>query len=509
MGNIELNRVEIEMLKQLIRLHYGIELIETNNNAHYRALCQQINKVHENNQVPRAFKDASISEDQLRRLFVLQGERIAYRRYFIQLCYFYVCGQLREAYLEAHPIKNQQVMLLNDIQETADLKQNEMKTQDLEERNNDLKQTEIKFKDLEQQNEGLKNNLKQNLAQIADLENNSKQYMIKFVDLKQKYVEIETAKQRIEKKKHFFQKMAFLMTAVLFGLGGYFWHLREKRYEELVWLNAYNLTDSAEAAFLKPRLPFMNDSTSDFRKTMHNWAILLMEGYKKMDTLKIPLPVVLEEDRRLIHFTVYPKCKPYCDKIDSNYCAEKVTWQDPNDPNHKKIAGILGIDDSVQMLFEKYTDAIVLKYKQQVDKKNEDFFQNLFGVKKTETYLPIFMFAVFKKDYLGWNQSREILVRYPPYDLTQEAYKNRTYILQGRPWWQDAMNKARRNAFSWTEIIDNEVVTMGLSRAYSSARYDHRMLQRAFWMDIPLKRGQSKQVGEKLFLCVDFTLKTN
>jgi hypothetical protein len=509
MGNIELNRIEIETLKQLIRFRYGIPLMEANNNANYRALCEQINRVGTNNQVPVPFQNYTVSEDQLRRLFWLKDESVSYRRYFIQFCYFYACGQFREAYLEAHPIDNQSIMFAKMNQEKNDLKQTEIKIDHAERQDSDLIQPEIKVVALDQQIEVLKNSLKQNLAKIADLEHSLKQNLDKAINLKQKNIEHEQEKQRTEKKKRLFQKIAFLMTILLVGLGNYFWHWKERRHEELVWLNAYNMTDSAEAAFLKSRLPFMNDSTSDFRKIIHNWTVLLMEGYKKLDTMKTPLPVILEEDRRLIHYTVYPKCKPYCDKIEETYCAEKVTWQDSNDTIHKKIAGILGIDDSVQILFEKYTDAIVLKYKQQPDKRSEDFFENLFGVKKTGAYLPIFMFAVFKKEHHGINQSREILVRYPPYDLTQKFYKNRTYILQGRPWWQDVMNQVRTKAFSWTEIIDNEVVTMGLSRAYSSARYDHRMMQRAFWVDIPLKKEHSKQVNEKLLLCVDFTLKTD
>ena len=264
MGNIELNRIEIEVLKQLIRLRYGILLIEANNNANYRALCEQINIARQNNQLPTQFQHTSVSEDQLRRLFYGQEERMAFRRYFIQLCYFYACKQLREAYLEAHPIENQLVMFAKVVHEQADLKQSEVSIETSQSQDAELKHNEIKLAELEQQNEVLKNSLKQNLAKIADLEHGSKQNLDKMLDFKQKSLETERERQIAEKRKRFFQKIAFLMTCFLIGLGSYFLRWKERRHAELVWLNAYNMTDSAEAAFLKPRLHFMNDSTSAF-----------------------------------------------------------------------------------------------------------------------------------------------------------------------------------------------------------------------------------------------------
>jgi hypothetical protein len=522
MANKTLKKQVIEQLTSKIRSQYeqgGLQLnTDTKTIKNYNLLCQTLDKIRKTN-----FKNASVSTNQLMKLFTV-SEQVAEESFkldFLDLCFWYAYEMSCESYLETQPIENQvipQIFFRNKLYQPLETKsqqpletENEALKADLAQKIGelkDLKQQNVDLNlDLNQQKISLEQHLKQNNLlnvdlnqQKIDLDQCLKQNKVlngslnlREADLNQKEVQVELLTNQ---KQSFFHKVLCLGAIALLSSGAYAWHWHELRYEQLIWLNGYNLNAADEAVYLKAKLPFITDSTSAFRKNVRTWVQLLLQGYQKLDNLPKTAP-----NPNLIHYADLSKSLQTAYKINNDlYYTNIATWRDPNRDSISPINTLL---DSVNTLFRDYVNDLMRQNTLWLHNKKTDefFFESFFEVSPSERYKPIFMFTVFKSDASSFNQSQEIMVRYPPYDTTNTDAAGKTYHLQTRPWWRDANDNNRTNAFCWREMIEGQLVTMGLSRAYSSIRLDNRMQQRAFWVEIPVRKPN------KFFLCIDWMLK--
>jgi hypothetical protein len=494
MANIILEKHEIEHLTRATRLKYeqgGRKLIvETKSKNNYVLLWKELDDIRKTR-----MKDASASTDQLMKLFTTNDDQVGFKDYFIDLCYMYAYGTNRNDYLLQQPIANQLVALKDvanrvlPIEREDESHRSELllkEKEDLIQENEDLKQQLVESIRLKQEKDGLENDLKQTVHQIGVLNH--------------RLTESAGVTQQVQKKTQYLQMAAIALIISLLGFAIYFWHWKERRHEELVWLNGHNLSNEDEGIYLKSKLPFITDSTSEFRQHVHTWVKLFIQGYRKLEN---PPSTKLSPDlinfRDLKSYEIDRNNKGYA--IDNNkYYIDVATWRDPNQDTILNESRLL---DSVNTLFGAYVnDLMVQKTKwQHLKIPDESFFESFFDVDASARYKPIFMFAVLKTDTTFGNASREIMVRYPPYDTKNVDAAGKTYHLQSRPWWRDATDVNRSKAFSWHETIEGQDVTMGLSRAYSSIRVDHRMQQRAFWIEIPVQKPS------KFFLCIDFMMR--
>jgi hypothetical protein len=264
--------------------------------------------------------------------------------------------------------------------------------------------------------------------------------------------------------------MLFASLFVIAGLTTALLMTRHKLHKTLLWYKPLPIEEEIE---LKDDLTFVN--TPIFRENIRNLVRPLLQGHEDLVAKK-----GIKPDNNIIEWYRAKKGNYHFCFYGQGYrfCMDRCNWTGFTKEETPSGGFMTGVEDSVYTLFSKYANVLL------GDKLKDSIYLNtLFNI-PIKDYKAVLLYVGYKADTSNF-LSRELMVRYPSYDVDFIA-AGKGYVMTSRPWWRDATDTIRRQKFSWTDSVDNHAFLIGLSTPYPTIRRKSPN-QRCLWVEIPLK----------------------
>lgn len=249
--------------------------------------------------------------------------------------------------------------------------------------------------------------------------------------------------------------------------------LEKQLQEHILW---YKPPPIEEEVKLKDLLPFVNVEDSAFRKKMKLLVLSLMKGYDNFKTETAVkwhenLKWYKEDEDESRQGVLYYKSK---DGYDFGIAKVTFTGFDKEGKDIEIIA---------HQLFSDFTNTI-LGFK--AEKIDTDFLNSLLDIDSQFCTAIIIYVGFVEKDIT-------LMARYPAFSEDIKSLGN-LFILNSRPWWRNAKDVKRRKAFSWTDCIENQSFSIGISKPYQTIRADAPN-ERCLWIEVPIEDSAAMIIG--------------
>ena len=441
MPNITIGKKEGDYLRECLQEKYEREtkknLIVNSFRPNYVELGTEISEdVRGKRFVNFSFSSEYEAGDaQLQKLFFVKA--VTFRDDFVNACYCYAFGQTRNTFLKEP--KNAELI-------------NSWRVQNVE---------------LPPDTEGVRESDEPPVSkevQISDVPKAS-------VPTKDDEKSSPTADESKSKTSNWVKMALFAAFLAIIGLTTALIMTQYKLHKTFLWYKPLPIEEEIE---LKEDLAFVN--TPIFRESVRNLMRPLIEGQNDLIAKKR-----LKPDNNIMEwYRTNREKNHFCFWGQGNYrfCMDRCNWTGFTKEENPSGGFIAGVEDSVYTLFSKYANVLL------GDKLKDSIYLNtLFNI-PTKDYTAVLLYVGYKADTSKF-YSRELMVRYPNYDIDFIA-AGKGYVMTSRPWWRDATDTIRRQKFSWADSLDNRPFFIGLSTPYPTIR-SKSPNQRCLWVEIPLK----------------------
>lgn len=280
------------------------------------------------------------------------------------------------------------------------------------------------------------------------------------------------------KTRNWTKIMLFASLFAIAGLATALLMTQHKLHKTFLWYKPLPIEEEIE---LKEDLAFVNSPV--FRENIRNLVRPLIKGHEDLVAQKWTKS----------HSKFLEWYRDTADNTDCfigqggyRFCMNRCNWTGFTREEKPSGGFMTGVEDTIYTLFSKYANALL------GDKLKESTYLNtLFNIPIKE-YTAVLLYVGYKADTSHF-LSRELMVRYPSYDVDFIA-AGKGYVMTSRPWWRDATDTLRRQKFSWSDSVDNHPFLIGLSTPYPTIRRKSPN-QRCLWVEIPLKAPTAMFLG--------------
>ena len=199
-----------------------------------------------------------------------------------------------------------------------------------------------------------------------------------------------------------------------------------------------------EEVKLKEDLTFVNDPI--FRERIRKLVNSLMFGYQNLASKNMFDASQSDKSLKWYRDTLNKEHVRYQGQGGYTFYIDKVNWTGFTREEDGRGSPQKRVEDTAHTLFLRFANFLLDSLNG--SGKDSTYLNKLLHIPEGD-YSAVLLYVGFKADTMVF-ESRELMARFPVYDIDFVA-AGKGYVMTSRPWWRDAVDKERRENFSWLE----------------------------------------------------------